>query len=263
MTWVKTEAMERRHPKLQSVSIAAYGFHHAARGWSLENRTDGYIPRAALGRIYHFVTERKALLFVKTLERANDPARPGSAPLWEPDEDGWWIHDFLEYNDSKKEIEGKQQDARQRQRNRRHRQAYGDAHDCQKAGCHTEAPGRVTRGVTQRSRVTPNGVTQGVTQESQDSFGQPFRTVPYRTDPDRGHTAVSPSDTAAGGAPPAPPLVAVAGDSEYSPETDEPIDPKSEEIKQRLRAENPGWSEQQVARATVAERLAGVKSVDP
>jgi ribonuclease I len=78
-----------RHPKV--LALAHDGHHRAittyvlALSWCGDHRTDGWIPDYALKQIQSRTTEAAQLVAVG---------------LWRLDTGGWWIHDWLEWQDT-------------------------------------------------------------------------------------------------------------------------------------------------------------------
>jgi hypothetical protein len=78
-----------RHPKV--ISLAHEGHHRAilvaalAFTWCGDNKTDGWVPEYALHSI---------------MARTSDTTHLVAVGLWEPDDGGWWIHSWGEWQDT-------------------------------------------------------------------------------------------------------------------------------------------------------------------
>jgi 5-methylcytosine-specific restriction endonuclease McrA len=100
VAWYRTDNDYYEHPKFDELTLAAESVWHRGIAWSHRNMTDGYIRT------------RKA---VELASKANDLGLTFEsladelvgAGLWEVVEGGYQIHDYLEYQDSKSEVEEK------------------------------------------------------------------------------------------------------------------------------------------------------------
>jgi len=150
MPWVRLDDRFPSHRKISLLSDRAFRLHVSALCWSSENLTEGLVPNENLTRIAH-VRDMKAT--AKELEARG---------LWERVDDGWQIHDYLEYNPSRAAVQA------DRERNAARQQGFRDrkkAADAKKA-----APDKIER----------NGVTPPVTEDPRNavSNGAPSRPVP-------------------------------------------------------------------------------------
>lgn len=111
MTWVKIDDHLHAHPKFRaaweqeptSVGLELFALSHCA-AYLTDGRVDELFVRS------WFRTARRR-------ERAID-ALVG-AELWVPIGDGWQIHDYLDYNESKEQIEDRRRRDSIRKRNGR------------------------------------------------------------------------------------------------------------------------------------------------
>jgi len=103
MPWVKLDDRFPSHRKIALLSDRAFRLHVSAICWSSENLTDGRIGDRELPLVAHI---RGLKATAKQLEDAG---------LWDRTDDGWMIHDFLDYNPSREQIlaERKKNAARQ------------------------------------------------------------------------------------------------------------------------------------------------------
>jgi hypothetical protein len=105
MSWVRTSDDAPDHPKLIGLTDAAYALWHRALSYCNRQLTDGFVPAGA----------------VPALSRS---AKPGDAAkdlvtarLWEIAEGGFMVHDYLDYQPSRAEVEEerrKKSEAKQR-----------------------------------------------------------------------------------------------------------------------------------------------------
>lgn len=98
MTWVKIDDNFPDHPRVVGLCDSAFRTHIAALCYAARYLTDGHIPSSALRSI----GPRKA------------SAELEAAGLWTRTDHGWVIRDFLDYNPSRDEVEGKREAARKR-----------------------------------------------------------------------------------------------------------------------------------------------------
>lgn len=95
MTWVKLDDTFPEHSKVISLSDKAFRLHVTAICFAAKNETDGEIPRAALARLGG------------SPKIAHELHEVG---LWETtSRGGWVVHDYLEYNRSRAELEAERQ----------------------------------------------------------------------------------------------------------------------------------------------------------
>jgi hypothetical protein len=141
MSWVRLEDTFYDHPKVLAAGNAAVGLHILSICYSSAKLTDGHITP----RIVRFLGGTPKLA-----------ARLVSCRLWEVEEDGWLIHDFLDYNPSRETIEA-------------HRQAVSEQRA--KAG----RLGGIASAITKQRASKPK------------ANGQPHP-VPTRPDPNQGST---------------------------------------------------------------------------
>lgn len=102
MPWARLDDKFHSHPKVASLGgymLACVGLHALALSWCNDHLTDGFIPTEQVPRLTGDVSR---------LLSEGDPgilvARLLEAGMWEERENGYEIHDFLEYNNSKKDV---------------------------------------------------------------------------------------------------------------------------------------------------------------
>lgn len=103
MPWVRFDDRFPTHRKVRRLSDAAFRLHVSAIHWCSEHLTDGHIPDAELELVSDSRSPRRA---VGELERAG---------LWHAVDDGWEIHDFLEYQPSASKVKAEREAKRERQ----------------------------------------------------------------------------------------------------------------------------------------------------
>jgi len=97
------------HPKILGVGLDGMGLHAWAMSYSMHRLTDGFVPAGALPNLPRLQAALKVLLQVGLFERT---------------EGGYRIHDYLQWQPSRAELEAARARAAQRQaRLRRERSA--------------------------------------------------------------------------------------------------------------------------------------------
>lgn len=91
MPWLKLDDVFTEHPKVIGLSDAAFRVHVHALCYCVRLKTNGVVTQAALRTLRG--TPRLAQQLVDAL-------------CWEPrKEGGWLVHDFLDYNPSREQLE--------------------------------------------------------------------------------------------------------------------------------------------------------------
>lgn len=125
MPWVRFDDQFPIHRKVDSLSDPAFRLLVSAIFWCARNLTDGWVPEADLDaasprkmkRPDKFVPE---LVAQGTWHGADHVCKDCIMPP-----DGWIIHDYLEFQPSKAQVEKERSDARERQRRHRKRREDG------------------------------------------------------------------------------------------------------------------------------------------
>lgn len=100
MTWARIDDVFPDHPKVVELSDRAFRVHVAAICYAARHLTDGHIPKAAVPGL---AAGRKAAV--------TELVRSG---LWDKNGNGGFvIHDYLDYNPSREEIEAERERKRQ------------------------------------------------------------------------------------------------------------------------------------------------------
>jgi hypothetical protein len=109
MPWVKLDDRFPSHRKVALLSDRAFRLHVSAICWCAENLTDGRIAERELALVAH-VRNPKAT--AKQLEEAG---------VWDRTDDGWVIHDYLDYNPSREQVHAERKKNAERQEKFRRR----------------------------------------------------------------------------------------------------------------------------------------------
>jgi hypothetical protein len=102
MAWVKLDDHFAEHPKIATAGPLAGWLHVCALCYCNRHLTDGFIPARVVGTLADFAGIN---------DEASGEANPKQLAsilldvgLWEEDEGGYRIHDYLEYNPSREEV---------------------------------------------------------------------------------------------------------------------------------------------------------------
>lgn len=106
MGWAKFDDQFTDHPKVQAVGPMAELLAMRAVIYAARYETDGVIPESVLPRLAVGITSAKRQISALLQEN-----------LWEKCDEGWRIHDFLDYHPSKADKDAERQAARERMRN--------------------------------------------------------------------------------------------------------------------------------------------------
>jgi len=111
MPWARFDDTFPAHRKVRRLSDGAFRLHVTAVCFSSHDLTDGLITHEDL----------EELTAIKQADkRVNELVLRG---VWEPVADGWIIHDYLDYNPSRKQVMADRSAARERQQRARERRA--------------------------------------------------------------------------------------------------------------------------------------------
>lgn len=95
MSWVKSDDNEPLHPKIFRAGALGYAFFQAAKCFCSRNLTDGFIPSRELPLVLPSITPRTAVKAAVILVECG---------LFDVKDDGYLVHDYLEYNPSRIEV---------------------------------------------------------------------------------------------------------------------------------------------------------------
>jgi len=97
VTWVRLDDGFSGHGKVLAAGPEAAWLHVEGLCYCAQQKTDGMIPDAALAHLTQFSKPKAVKLAARLVE----------VGLWELNGTGWMVHDFLEYNPSRKSLEEK------------------------------------------------------------------------------------------------------------------------------------------------------------
>ena len=132
MGWVKMSDARADHPKLLAAGLAARGLDDAAICWCSSHLTDGLISEGAVAMLAAGYGEKG---WRKLVARLVEVGR------WEPAEGGWRVHDYLQWQRSRSQVEADRHATNQRVK--RHRNAVTDSpsnavtNEASNGGCNT------------------------------------------------------------------------------------------------------------------------------
>jgi hypothetical protein len=159
MPWVKLDDRFPSHRKIALLSDRAFRLHVSAICWCAENLTDGRIADRELPLVAHI---RGIKATAKQLEEAG---------VWDRTEDGWEIHDYLDYNPSREQvlIERKKNAERQERFRRRKNGKPTPPNDGDRNGR--------SNGVTRNGETQPGDTTATRQQHDGDTTATSNRSV--------------------------------------------------------------------------------------
>lgn len=96
MPWVKLSDQRAMHRKLRKAGFAARGLDEAAICQIAADLSDGHISRDTVETLAMAHGEKRWQRLADILVEVG---------RWEPNGDGWWVHDYLEYNPSRAQWE--------------------------------------------------------------------------------------------------------------------------------------------------------------
>lgn len=105
MVWLRFDDQFPIHRKVSGLSDAAFRLHVSAIFWCARNLTDGVVPEEDLDDVSARV--RTPQRFVPELVKRG---------VWEPVENGWQIHDYLDFQWSKIRVEQERRKSADRQK---------------------------------------------------------------------------------------------------------------------------------------------------
>jgi hypothetical protein len=103
MTWARLDDLFPTHRKIRRLSHAAFRLHVSAICWCNLNLTDGFIPAEELRHVADVTAPKK---YATELVDAG---------VWDLTDDGWMIHDFLEYQPSAQKVHAERDAKKKRQ----------------------------------------------------------------------------------------------------------------------------------------------------
>lgn len=108
MAWIRLSDDYIYHPKFTRLSHLAFRLWHEGMAYCRKLLTDGAIPRRAL-KDFKYATRA-------AVDELSTPASLGIAPLWLPTDDGFRVHDYLDWNPSREDDQRDREGAKKRMR---------------------------------------------------------------------------------------------------------------------------------------------------
>lgn len=131
MPWVRFDDQFPIHRKVKGLSDSAFRLHAEAIFWCARNLTDGFVPAEDLPEL---ATARRPLKLVPELvsrgswhqaaevcDSETCPAHPKHRP--DAHRDGWYIHDYFDYQPSKQKVQRERKAKLERQQRWRERKS--------------------------------------------------------------------------------------------------------------------------------------------
>lgn len=221
MPWVKIEDSFLTHPKAVAAGKDGRALWLAGLLYAARELTDGHIPETALHLLAASAGVTKTGPAITAL---TSPWRDGEAPLWEPDDGGWTIHDYADYQPSAADVRAKR--AKERARKAKGRANQGrDPHT-----------GRVTSAPSPPN-VPPGQPPGQATDSKRDSERNPQNVTPV--------PSPSPSDLHAGDSHVSPYVDPTTTDDETNPDPPD-LDELARQVAQARSTRlggghKPGW----------------------
>lgn len=106
--WARIEVGYLNHPKFLALTATAICLWHEGKNYCDMHHTDGLIPRDALKTFRFRGTATIAVLMKSCGAKPNGTPY---APLWEPHDLGYKMHDYLDHNDCREQVLERLQDA--------------------------------------------------------------------------------------------------------------------------------------------------------
>jgi len=165
MPWARLDDQFPIHRKVGALSDASFRLHVEAICWCVRNLTDGAVSREDLPHVTR----------IKKSERyAAELVQRG---VWHETADGWHIHDFLDYQPSKNQVQQDRASNTERQRRWRdqHKQDGHDGHSVSNGVTNGVTNGAPTRPDPTRTRPDPKGQSQSQELKTTGSQSSPSR----------------------------------------------------------------------------------------
>lgn len=180
MTWLKIDDRMPEHRKVRRLSHAAFRLHVTLMCLCARDATDGAVTRDDVDDVLDtrpFRDEDGDALVDELVERG----------LLDVDGDGWHVHDYLDHNPSREDVEARRQREREKKRAQRARgyantdrddagrfvspdlspgDTPGDSPDLSPGAFRGASP--ATRPVPSRPKETPNGVSRAADAATRD-----------------------------------------------------------------------------------------------
>jgi hypothetical protein len=162
MPWVKLDDRFPSHRKVALLSDRAFRLHVSAICWCAENLTDGRIG------------DRELALVAKIRGVKATAQQLADAGVWDRTDDGWEIHDYLDYNPSREQVIAERKKNAERQEKFRQRK---NGKPIPPDGSPDPSSNGVTNGVTRIGKTHDGDTTATRTQHDGDTTATGSRTV--------------------------------------------------------------------------------------
>lgn len=114
MAWIRLDDDYVHHAKFTALSHQAFRVWHEGMAYCRKMLTDGLISHTAL-KAFRYASK-------PTVRELTTPVHPGASPLWEHHQDGYLVHDYLDWNPSSEEDKADREASKRRMRAFRGRQ---------------------------------------------------------------------------------------------------------------------------------------------
>lgn len=163
MAWLKLDDGFAEHSKIEALSAQAFRLHVTALCMAARKLTDGV------------VTEKDAkVCSVIAHSRPRHVQELEAAGLWNRNENGWHINDYLEYNPSAKQVKEERRKAAERMRERRSGgESSPDVRPNVRPNNQRTSPvrsGTPSRPVPKQQNIIPSKSTKGVHARQDDAM---------------------------------------------------------------------------------------------
>lgn len=108
--WTRLDDGFIAHPKILALSHGAFRLHVSGLNWSVANEQDGKVPEIVLAIALPLDRPKSRVKAVEELEAAG---------LWHRNGQGWVIHDFDEYQDTKEVVRARRKKWAEQKRGQR------------------------------------------------------------------------------------------------------------------------------------------------
>lgn len=163
MPWVKLDDRFPSHRKIALLSDRAFRLHISAICWCAENLTDGRI------------SDRELALVAKIRGVKATAQQLADAGVWDRTEDGWEIHDYLDYNPSREQVLAERKKNAERQEKFRQRK---NGKPIPPDGSPDPSSNGVTNGVTRIGKTHDGDTNAARRRHDGDTTATGSRTVP-------------------------------------------------------------------------------------
>lgn len=167
------------HPRIIRISpelqLAAIGLHVAAIGWCDRMRTDGVVPASIVAKLVAVLPRKTQTALLAEITRVE---------LWEATEDGYAIHDYLDWQDSAEQIAARSAKARESVSRRTDRSTERSSERCTKRTTDSSTERCTARAFRAEPNLTePTSAESALDARAQQDFERLAKTYADRGDP--------------------------------------------------------------------------------